>query len=110
MSFSPETLYFVFLAVIAVYVGYRVIRYGGFRAAGFGARIDRTVGEISGEKKVLMKFVLRVYVLRRDPSAKLVGVELVAKSFASYQPMRVTLSLNQAEQLASMLQNAVRTY
>jgi len=110
MDFAPETLFFVVVAAIVAYFGYRMVRHGGFKAAMFGARIYRTVGEVSAEKQGPMRIALKVHVLQRDPSEKLIGIELVAKSFASYQMMPVTLSVNQAEQLASLLQNAVRTH
>ncbi len=110
MDDAIETLFFVVFFAIAGYFVYRMIQHGGFKAAMFGARIDRTIGEVSGEKQGPMGIALKVHVLRRDPSEKLIGIELVAKSFASYQMIPVTLSVSQAEQLASLLQNAVRTH
>ena len=106
MDFSPETLFFLFFAVIAGFIGYRIIRHGGFRAAMFGARIEHTVGEVSGERQGSMGIALKVHALRRDNSELLVGIELVAKGFASYRMMPVTLTVNQAQQLAILLQNA----
>jgi hypothetical protein len=109
MDFAPETLFFVVFAAIVVYGGYRVMRHGGFKAAMFGARIEHTVGEVAGERQGSMNVALKVHALRRDDSEKLVGIELVAKSIASYKMMPITLSVNQALQLASLLQNATRT-
>jgi len=108
MDYGPETLFIVVFLAIAGFFGYRMIRHGGFKAAMFGARIDRTVGEIPGEKQGPMSIALKVHVLRRDATEKLVGVELVAKSFASYQMMPITLSTSQAQRLASLLHEAAR--
>lgn len=74
----------------------------------FGARIDKTVGEIGGERQCPAGIALKVHILRRDPAEKLVGLELVTKRFASYQMMPVTLSVPQAQQLAALLNEAVR--
>ena len=110
MDFEPEALFFVVFAAIVGYFAYRIIRHGGFKAAMFGARIEQTVGEVPGENQGPMRIALKVHALRRDDSEKLIGIELVAKSFASYQMMPITLSVNQAQQLASLLQNATRTH
>jgi len=108
MDSGFEVLFFaVFAAVIGFFV-YRMFRHGGFKAAMFGARIDRTVGEVSGEKQGPVGVALKVHILRREATEKLVGIEFVAKSFASYQMMPITLSASQAQQLASLLNEAVR--
>jgi hypothetical protein len=107
MNFGPEIPFFAALAAIVIFFGYRVYRHGGFKGAMFGARIDHTVGEVGGEKQGPLKVVLRVHALRRDDSESLIGIELVAKSLAIYQMMPITLSLPQARQLVSLLQNAV---
>ena len=105
-GFQP--LFFIVFFGIAGYFIYRIIRHGGLKAAMFGARIDRTVGEVSGERQGPTGVALKVHILRRNAAEKLVGVEFVAKSFASYQMMPVTLSVAQAQQLASLLTDAVR--
>jgi hypothetical protein len=108
MDSAFETLFFIIFAAFVGFFLYRIIRHGGFKAGMFGARIDRTVGEVGGEKQGPVSIALKVHILRRDPTEKLVGVEFVAKSFASYQMMPVTLSISQAQQLASLLNEAVR--
>ena len=52
----------LFLAVLAFVVAaflYSVLRHGGFKAAMFGARIDRTLGEVTGGGARLMNVGLR---------------------------------------------------
>lgn len=104
----PTILFFVVFAGFICFFGYKMLRHGGIKAAMFGARIDRTVGEVIGERQGSVGVALRVHVLRREPAEKLIGVELTAKSFASYQMMPITLSVTQAQQFASLLQDAVR--
>jgi hypothetical protein len=94
-------------AVIAFLI-YRMYRYHGFRGAMFGARVERTVGEVVSEKQGLMNIELKVHILRRDVVGKLVGLEIVGKTFASYRMLPVTLSIAQAQQLASLLNEALR--
>ena len=108
MDAALEVLFLVILVGVVGFFLFRMFRHGGFRAAMFGARIDRTVGEVGGEKQGPVGVTLKVHVLRREPAEKLVGVEFVAKSFAGYQMMPITLSTSQAQQLASLLNEAVR--
>ncbi len=85
MDYAIETLVFVIFAAVAAFFLYRMNRYGGFTAAIFGARIDRTVGAVAGENQGSIAIDLKVHILRRDTVGKLEGVEIIAKSFASYR-------------------------
>ena len=87
-----------------------MLRHGGFKAAMFSARIEYMVGEVSGVSQGPVSVALKIHALRRDNSEKLIGIEIVTKSFASYQMMPITLSVHQAQHLASLLQNATRTH
>ena len=108
MENIPQTLFLILFAGITGYFEYRMFRFGGIKAAMFGARIDRTVGEVAGERQGPVGVALKVHVLRREPAAeKLIGAEFTAKSFASYQMMPITLSVSQAKQLTSLLQVAL---
>jgi hypothetical protein len=104
----PTVLFFSALAAIVLFFGYNILRHGGLKAAMFGARIERTVGEVGGQKQGPVGVALKVHVLHREPKEKLIGIELTAKSFASYQMMPITLSIPQAQALASLLQDAIR--
>jgi hypothetical protein len=106
MDVGSGTLFLVILAVVVGYFGYRILQHGGLKGAMFGARIERTVGQVSGERRTAINVALKVHTLRRDNSEKLIGIEFVAKSFASYQMTPITLSVHQAQQLVSLLQDA----
>lgn len=103
----PATL--VFLAVfgaVAAYFAFRFFKFGGFKPGMFGARIERTVGEAEGSGGNIMNTLVRVHVLDGGPE-KAVGLEFVAKSFASYQMVPITLSESEAGDLLRYLQSVV---
>lgn len=100
----------VFLVALVGVIGffvYRMFRFGGLKGAMFGAGVERTVGQVSGEKQGPVGVALKVHILRREPSEKLIGMELTAKSFASYKMTPITLSAAQAKQLVSLLERAL---
>lgn len=95
----------LFLAVVA-FMARGFFKHGGLKGMMFGARIRRTVGEVEGAKTFMMKAGLKVHALDGGPD-KAIGVELVAKSVASYQMMPVTLSVPEARKLIAHLQAAI---
>jgi hypothetical protein len=108
MSFDaviPYLFFAVFAAVAGSFI-VKIVRHGGFRAALFGAPLERTVGEVRGGGTRFMNIAVRVHVLGGGEAEKAVGLELVAKSFASYQMTPVTLSAAEARKLALLLQSA----
>ncbi len=100
-----DNFFWVVFAGIAGYFIFRMLRYGGFRAAMFGAKIQRTVGEVAGVAHPPVSSVLKVHVLAESPE-KAVGLEFVARSFASYQMVPLTLSSGEAKKLVALLQEA----
>jgi hypothetical protein len=96
-----------FAGILGFFV-YRAFRHGGLKAAMFGARIERAAGEVTCEKQGPVSAVLKVHVLSRNSGEILVGLEYVAKSFASYDMMPIALSSSEAQKLASLLQEAAR--
>jgi hypothetical protein len=103
---TPSLIFFAALAAIAGYLVFRFVKFGGIKAALFGARIERTVGEAVGSGGKIIKSVVRVHVLDGGPD-KAVGLEFVAKSFVSYQMLPLSLSENEARNLIRLLENAV---
>lgn len=103
MEFKPEYLFFAVFAAVAVSMLFKVLKHGGFKAAMFGAGIKRTVGEVSGNGPKLISLSLKVHELDGEPNDKAVGLELVAKSIASYQMTPVALSVAEARKLADLL-------
>ena len=105
-----DTPSLVFLAALAAIVGslvFRFVKFGGIKAAMFGARIERTVGEATGSGgKNIIRSTARVHVLDGAPD-KAVGLELVAKSLVSYQMLTLALSESEARNLIRFLENAL---
>ena len=100
---------YIFFALFALVVGtfvYKIIKNRGFKGAMFGAPIQNTVGEVAGRDTGMMKVSVRVHTLGDKDVGYEVGLELVAKSFASYQMMPAKLSPADANRLASLLQTA----
>ena len=95
----------VFFAVAAWFV-FRATKFGGLRGAVFGARIQRTVGEVLGARRSFLTTVLRVHILEGGPE-EAVGIEIVSKGFAAYRMTPITLSLVDARTLIGLLQSAI---
>ena len=104
---TPSLIFLAALTAIAGYLAFRFIKFGGIKAAMFGARIEHTVGEAAGSGgKKIIKSIVRVHVLDGGPD-KAVGLEFVAKSFVSYQMLPLALSEREARNLIRFLENAV---
>lgn len=106
-----ESLFpFLFFAVFAFVAGsfvVKIFKHGGLKSAMFGAPIVGTVGEASGGGGKLMKLAVKVHRLGGSSPEKAIGLEFVAKSFASYQMLPVTLSVAEAQRLSQLLQTAL---
>jgi hypothetical protein len=105
-KFMSDYIFWTILAIVAGTFLWRVLRYGGFRAAMFGSSIQSTVGEVQAEKSKMFSQKLKVYRLSGAPDGRAVGIELVSKSIASYQMLPVTLSAQAARDLAALLHSA----
>lgn len=102
-------LEYLFFAVFALVIGsfvFKILKHGGFKAAMFGAGIKSTAGEVSGSGQKLMRLTLRVHELDASPD-RAIGIELVAKSIASYQMMPITLSASEAKKLTELINGVV---
>ena len=104
-----DTFSILFVVVLALIVGsfvFKFLKFGGIKAAMFGASIEATIGEARASTGRIVKAVVKVHVLDGGPD-KAVGLEFVAKSFASYQMLPVTLSESEARNLIRFLETAV---
>jgi hypothetical protein len=103
---TPSLIFFPVFTAIAGYLLFRFVKFGRIKAAMFGARIERTVGEAAESGGKIMKSTVRVHVLDGGPD-KAVGLEFVAQSFASYQMLPLALSESETRNLIRFLENAV---
>lgn len=99
----------LFFAMFALVVGsfiYKSVRHGGLKGAMLGARIERTLGHVDCGGVKFGSMSLKVHALSGGLQGKAIGIELVAKTFASYEMMPITLSASEAKKLATLLQAA----
>jgi hypothetical protein len=108
MNFFFENPFWLFVIVFIGYSLLRMFHYGGLRGSMFGAPVEKTLGEVSGSKSNIMSIALKVYSLNGSSTNKDVGLEIVAKSFASYQMTPISLSVNEAKKLITLLESATK--
>jgi hypothetical protein len=106
-NFTDHWFWIVFAAFVA-YSLFGVFRRGGVKAALFNARVAETLGELGATGPKLASQTLRVHSLDRDGVA-LVGIEVVSKTFASYEMLPIVLSPEAAKELSVLLERAVRS-
>ena len=95
------------VSVIAIVL--KIIRKGGFKAALFGAPIQNTVGEIKGANHFWTRSSVKVHRLNSISPDTAVGLEIVGRTFGSFQLIPVSLSAEQAKELATLLTSAAET-
>lgn len=98
--------FWLVLGGFAVLFVFNIIRRGDFKGALFNARVAQTVGEVHGEGPVLAKARVKVHLLEKD-AERLIGLEFVSTSIASYEMMPLTLSPAEARKLISVLEQTV---
>ena len=103
-----DNLFQIVFVSILIFFLYRTFKYKSLKGAMFGAEILHTVGEVQGKGQSFLSLALKVHTLKSDRvSHGLVGIEIVAKSFASYQMMPVTLQTTEAQKLITLLESAI---
>jgi hypothetical protein len=105
-DFRPEYIFFGIAAVVAGAFLYRIIRYGGLKAAMFGASIETTIGEVVDSGSVLTKTTVAVHKLSSTDERKAVGLEVRNTGFGSYRMTPISLSSEQARTLGELLLSA----
>lgn len=106
MEVDAQTVVLVLVAVVVAYLVFRIAKYGGFKAAMFGAPMDSTVGTVRVRSEA-MKTPITVHILGVTDGRKVIGLEVVASSFGSYQMLPVSLSIAEAKHLIATLEAAV---
>ena len=106
MEYLPLVI-FIPLLGLAGYFLLKIIRYGGVKAAFFGAPIEHTIGEVQAHGFKFIRLVLRVHKLSTSDRDKAVALEITAKGFLSYNMTPVTLSITEAQNLVNFLEQAI---
>lgn len=100
----------IFAGAIVGWMLFRFFRYGGIIPSLFGARIERTVGEVDIRRGVLSSDTLKVHALGGTPN-KAIGLESVSKSLGGiggYESSVVSLSRSEARKLAALIHSATQ--
>ena len=103
---TPAVIFFAVFAIIVGSFAYKALKYGGFKAAMLGGRIEQTVGEVKGIQRGA-NVRLRIHSLLDDDGDRMVGIELVATTIGSYQMLPITLSERRAKELIALVQEAL---
>jgi hypothetical protein len=103
---TPGLVFFAGFAVLLGIFAYRILKYGGWKAAMFGGCIERTVGEVRGTGQG-GNVKLRVHALSDDSEDRAVGIELVATTIGSYQMLPITRSAEGVQKLIGLLQESI---
>jgi hypothetical protein len=102
-----EYIFFGLFFSFVAYFGYSMIRHGGLRGALFGAKVLRTVGEVSSSKRGLMSQKLKVHILDAESSVEgAVGIELTSSAPGSWSTTPIRLSNSEARNLIELLELA----
>ena len=105
MSHAVNYVLLAIFGVIACFAVYRLARYRTIAGALFGAKVER-IGEVAAVDSFHMPVQVRVHSLESAVPYRGVGLELVAKALGHVRVMPVTLSHEQAQQLARLLSEA----
>ena len=102
-----KLLLFAVVAYVLGNLAFRAFRHGSFSAAFFDAPVERTLGEVEDARSKLGRSVLRVHRLGAGSTDSIVAIELVHKSFASYEMNFINLSEPSVRSLIAHLQEAI---
>jgi hypothetical protein len=105
---KTEHIFFAVFGLAAANLIFKVIKNRGFRGAMFGAPIKRTIAEIELGHGGLVSTKLRIHQLdaSRGEGGPEVGIEVVHKTFASWEMKPVSLSREETRKLAVALMTA----
>jgi hypothetical protein len=97
--------FWALFGVIAVFMAYRLFRYGGPRGAIYGGRVVRTVDTVPCESRGIVSAHIAVNLIEMGEEGK-VGLGVTHKSLVGFQWVPVRLNSSQAEALARALSYA----
>jgi hypothetical protein len=98
----------LFISAIIAWMLFRILKYRGLGGAFFGARIERTVGEVVACGGRTWSVKMKVYELNDNVSDKAIGLAVITKGLGSYESSAVTLPASGAMQLATLIESSLR--
>jgi hypothetical protein len=103
-----EYVFLVIIVSISAYLIQQVMKFGGIKAAMFGAPIESTLGEIILHKRGITRIKMKVHRLGGDNSERAIGLEVIKKNLGNYQVTPITLSVAEAKELSVLLDTITR--
>lgn len=85
----------------------KIVKLGGLRGVAFGARIVRTVGEITRANPNGGNVTVRVHVLAEGATGNAVGLEFISKGSSTYKSLAMSVPASVVEELVQLLKTAV---
>lgn len=95
------------LVIYLVSLYRRIRRRGGVAGVLVGADIERTIDSVEAHASGMSSGEMRVHRFVDAPPDRMIGVELVLRSAASYSSMTAGMSREQAVDLAAMLRRGI---
>ena len=97
------------IAIAAVLMLQRYLRYGSMLGMAVGARVARSVGRVETERAMGTRRTLEVHVLEPEPGGhSMVAVGETTRGSGSYKFSAIKLSGEQARLLAQLLEQAAK--
>ena len=96
------------LFLLIGYFAYLWRRYGSISGVMFGAKVERTAGEVTCvHKGTIGSATLKLQVLSRESGERLLGLKYVVTHPMGFEMTSVILSSNQAQKLSQLLLEAL---
>ena len=93
-------------AIILFFIS-RMVKYGGFKNALFGAKAIKTIGTVEASCVFASVTNLKIHRLQSNKKEKDIGVEIIKKNGTNINIAPITLSNSQAKKLIMLLQVAI---
>lgn len=102
-----EIMFWVLVGCVGAFFIFKLGQRGSFKGALFNATIKGSSQEIGGSGTGLLKSKVKVHSMERN-GQQLVGLELIASGFGSYEMMPFTLSISEARELIYVLEQTIQ--
>ncbi len=100
------TVFFLAFGAIGFYLISRVFRFGGVKAALFGARIGHTLGEVEGAGGKWITATIRVHTLEGKDDRS-IGLEFVQKGPGAFSMQPFPMTAAEARKLTQLIEAAL---
>lgn len=96
----------VLCLLLSLRFGYRFLKYGGYKNAIFGGKIEKTYGEVSAIKKNRISRFIKVHKVLNSGKTE-IGLEITCKRISGTQMEHFVISNEETVKLINHLEQAV---